>query len=184
MKIEETPLKDLFIITPVVLKDERGFFMEVFHHKKFKELGLDLSFVQDNQSRSQKNVIRGLHFQWNKPLGKLIRVSQGRAFMVVVDIRKDSDTFGKWFGLELDDKEHKMIYAPPGFATGFYAREEITDIVYKYTAFYNKEGESNIVWNDPQIGIKWPIDKPLLSERDKNAQTLNMWSSRAESTIF
>jgi len=184
VKIEENKIKGLYIITPTIHSDDRGFLMEVFHEGKFKEAGIEVKFVQDNQSQSQKNVVRELHFQWDKPLGKLFRVIRGSAFMVAVDIRKNSETLGQWFGEEFNEENKKIIFAPPGFATGFCALEDKTDIQYKYTALYNPDGESNILWNDKRIGIKWPIENPILSERDSAAQTLDEWLIRPESNYF
>src|SRR5581483_962514 len=156
MKFETTPLEGLIVITPDVFPDERGFFMKIWNGKEFREGGIPFEFAEDNQSQSKKNVVRGLHFQWDKPLGKLMRVPRGRAFVVAVDIRKKSPTLGKWFGAELNEDNKQFIFAPPGFACGFMSLEDKTEIHYKYTAPHNPAAESNIAWNDPKIGIAWP----------------------------
>jgi len=184
MKIEKTPIPDLCIITPEVYGDERGFFMEVYRADVFKDLGINDVFVQDNHSRSSKGVVRGLHFQWDGPMGKLMRVTRGNAFLVAVDIRKGSPTFGKWFGLEVSEDNKKQVYAPAGFARGFCALSDVTEIQYKCTSVYNKNAESGILWNDPAIDIKWPIDNPILSEKDTNAQVLGDWIKLPESDNF
>ncbi|TSC96827.1 MAG: dTDP-4-dehydrorhamnose 3,5-epimerase [Parcubacteria group bacterium Athens0714_26] len=184
MKIEKTDINDLYIITPEVFRDNRGFFIEVCRKDKFKEAGIDVDFVQFNQSQSKKGVVRGLHFQWDKPLGKLIRVTKGNAFVVVVDIRKKSDTFKQWFGLELSEDNKKLLYAPSGFAAGFCALSDLVDVQYGYTALYNSKAESNIIWNDLDIGIEWPIKNPIISDRDKNAQTFQNWVIRPESELL
>jgi len=174
-KFKEGPIKGLIIIEPTVYKDERGFFMEVYNYKEFKELGLDMAFVQDNHSRSKKGVLRGLHFQKNYPQGKLIRVIKGTIFDVAVDIRKDSPTFGKWFGIELSEENRLMFYIPEGFAHGFLVLSEEAEVLYKTTEYYYPEDEGGIIWNDPDIGIDWPIDKVeeiILSEKDKRWRRL------------
>jgi dTDP-4-dehydrorhamnose 3,5-epimerase len=184
MKLEKTNIQDLLIITPDVFEDERGFFMEVYRKDKFKEFGIDAEFVQDNHSRSTKNVLRGLHFQWEPPMGKLMRVTFGKAFLVAVDVRKKSDTFGNWFGVDVSAENKKQIYAPAGFARGFCVLSDVAEIQYKCTGSYNNKAESGILWNDPAIGIEWPVENPILSEKDKNAQTLNEWLKHLESDNF
>lgn len=184
MQIETGPLKDLFIITPKVLGDERGFFMEIFKKSILADAGITETFVQDNHSRSSKNIIRGLHFQWEPPMGKLMRVTRGSAFLVAVDIRKNSPTLGQWFGLEVSEENKKQVYAPAGFARGFCSLSDITEVQYKCTGEYNGKAESGILWNDPAIGIKWPVENPILSEKDQNAQTLEQWLSTPESDNF
>lgn len=167
MEVTETELKGLFILKPKVFEDERGYFFESYSQKLFKDAGLDLNFVQDNQSLSQKGVLRGLHFQ-NPPhaQGKLVRVITGAVLDVVVDIRKDSKTYGKWYGLELTEKNKWMMYVPPGFAHGFLTLENNTVFSYKCTNFYNKASEDCLLWNDKDININWNFDKPLLSAKD------------------
>ncbi len=184
MKIEKTGIADLFVITPDVLGDERGFFTEVWRKDKFKEAGIDADFVQQNHSGSAKNVLRGLHFQWEPPMGKLMRVTYGSAFLVAVDIRKKSSTFGKWFGIEASKENRIQVYAPAGFARGFCVLSDAAEIQYLCTGIYNKQCESGILWNDPKMGIKWPVQNPTLSEKDKNAQTLADWALRQESDNF
>ncbi len=184
ISIETTPIKDVIIVIPEVFEDERGFFMECYREDQFKELGLPANFVQDNHSRSVKNTVRGLHFQWDPPMGKLMRVTYGVAFLVAVDIRKGSPTFGKWFGMEVSAENKKQIWAPAGFARGFCVLSDFAEIQYKCTGIYNKKGEDGILWNDPQIGIEWPVKNPILSEKDKNAQPLSEWLKKEESNNF
>lgn len=184
MKIEKTEIEGVYVITPTFFEDDRGFFMEVYKKDQFKEAGLAMEFVQDNHSKSAKNVVRGLHFQWEPPMGKLMRVTAGRAFLVAVDIRKNSPMLGRWFGIEVGAEDKKQVYAPAGFARGFCALSEGTEIQYKCTGAYNKNCESGILWNDPEIGIKWPVENPILSEKDSKAQTLAEWLKRPESARF
>jgi len=182
--LEPTPLPGLIILHHTIAEDDRGFFMEVFARREFARLGLPTEFVQDNHSRSRKNVIRGLHFQWNPAQGKLIRVTVGEAFVVAVDIRKDSPAQGKWFARTMSSREKDHLWAPPGFATGFCALSEWTEVEYKCTAEYNPACESGIRWNDPRIGITWPIPSPILSSKDAVAQSLAEWLQRPESDSF
>ena len=184
MQIKELKLKGLYIIEPEVKQDNRGFFMEVFRWDLCKEHGLDLNFVQIGQSYSKKNVLRGLHFQFEKPLGKLIRVINGRAYAVFVDIRKKSATFKDWLGLELSVKNKLAIYAPPGFAFGFCVLGESAEVEYQHTELYNPKGEANIMWNDKDINIDWPINAPIISERDNSARSLAEWLGTAASDSF
>ena len=153
---------------------------DVFAH----EVGLNLNFVQDNHSKSAKGVVRGLHFQWEPPMGKLMRVSVGRAFVVAVDIRKGSATLGHWFGLEIDAETHIQIWAPAGFARGFCALTDVAEVQYKCTGIYNPAAESGIRWDDPDVAIDWPISHPILSDKDRNAQTLADWLTRPEAENF
>lgn len=182
MNIIETKIKGLLILEPRVFGDDRGWFMESFNQKNFEqaltERGLEVpSFVQDNHSYSQKGVLRGLHYQLNPHAqGKLVRVVQGRAWDVAVDIRQDSPTFGQWVGIELTAKNHKLFWIPEGFAHGFIALEDNTQFLYKTTNYYNKESEGAIIWNDPEVAIEWPlseIEEVLVSDKDKLASTLN-----------
>lgn len=185
MKVEKTPLADAFILTPKVYRDKRGFLMESYRRDTFRqELGVDPEFVQDIHSRSVKNVLRGLHFQWEPPMGKLMRVTMGDAFLVAVDIRKDSPTLGRWIGLEASAENMKQVWAPAGFARGFCALTDVADVHYKCSAIYNPACESGIRWDDPDIGIQWPVAAPLLSDKDRNAQTLAQWLARPESDSF
>jgi dTDP-4-dehydrorhamnose 3,5-epimerase len=173
--IESQQLKDILVIVPKVHRDERGFFMEVYHADQFKALGLPSAFVQDNHSYSRKGVVRGLHFQWNPPMGKLMRVSRGIAFLVAVDIRKGSPTVGKWFGLEVSAENAKQVWAPAGFARGFCALTDDVEVQYKCTGIYSANAESGIRWDDREIGIEWPLTEVQLSDKDRNAQTLTEW---------
>jgi dTDP-4-dehydrorhamnose 3,5-epimerase len=184
IKIASRQLNGLLVLEPEVFEDERGFFMEVFRADQFRELGLPADFVQDNHSRSQKGVLRGLHFQWQPPMAKLMRVTLGSAFLVAVDIRKGSPTLGQWFGIEVSAQNKKQVYAPAGFARGFCVLSDVAEIQYKCTGVYNSGGESGILWNDPAIGIEWPVEAPLLSEKDRRARTLAQWLASPESDHF
>ena len=168
MKLIETGIKDLYIIEPEVFGDNRGYFMESYNKNTFLKLGLDYDFVQDNQSKSKKGVLRGLHFQKKYPQAKLVRVIEGEVFDVAVDLRKNSPTFGKWFGVLLSDENKRMFIIPRGFAHGFVVLSESATFTYKCDEFYHPEDEGGINWNDKEIDIKWPIDfEPILSEKDK-----------------
>lgn len=184
LKIEQRHLGDLVVLAPQVFQDERGFFTEVFRADQFKAMGLPYEFVQDNHSGSVRGVLRGLHFQWEPPMGKLMRVTRGKAFLVAVDIRKGSPTLGKWFGAEIDSDSRKQVWAPAGFARGFCVLSDYAEIQYKCTGIYNNKGESGIRWDDPEIGIQWPIQDVQLSEKDKKAQTLKQWLSTPDSNNF
>ena len=177
-------LNGLHVLKPDVFGDFRGFFMESFHAERFRELGFPVDFVQDNHSRSAKGVVRGLHFQWDPPQGKLMRVTRGSAFCVAVDIRKGSPSYGEWYGLELSEENKLMIWGEAGYARGFCALEDDTEVQYKCTGIYNAKGESGILWNDPAIGIPWPIENNTLSDKDSQAQTLSEWEKRPESEGF
>lgn len=184
IKIESEHLNGLCVLVPEAFEDERGFFMETFRVDQFKALGLPHEFVQDNHSRSQKGVLRGLHFQWEPPMGKLMRVTYGSAYLVAVDIRKGSPTLGKWFGIEVSAQNKKQVWAPAGFARGFYTLSDYAELQYKCTGSYNKQGESGILWNDPELGIEWPVKELILSEKDKNAQTFSQWLQKPEANFF
>jgi dTDP-4-dehydrorhamnose 3,5-epimerase len=184
VRIESEHLNGIKVVAPEVFEDERGFFMEVFRVDQYKELGLPYEFVQDNHSRSQKGVLRGLHFQWEPPMGKLMRVTYGSAYLVAVDIRKGSPTLGRWFGIEISAKNKKQVWAPAGFARGFCVLSDFAEIQYKCTGIYNNKGESGILWNDPEIGVNWPVKDPVLSQKDQSAQTLAQWLERPESDNF
>jgi len=184
VKIESDHLNGLKVVVPGVFEDERGFFMEVFREDQFKALGLPHHFVQDNHSRSKKGVLRGLHFQWDPPMGKLMRVTLGSAFLVAVDIRKGSPSLGRWFGIEVSEKNKKQVWAPAGFARGFCVLSEVAEIQYKCTGIYNNMGESGFLWNDPEIGVEWPIENPILSEKDIQAQTFAQWLNTPGSDHF
>ena len=166
-----TPIKDLVVIVPKVFEDNRGFFMESYNFRDFRENGIDVIFVQDNHSKSKKGVLRGLHFQKKHPQGKLVRVIKGKVFDVAVDLRKGSPTFGKWFGIELSAENKKQLYIPVGFAHGFLSLDDDTEFVYKCTDYYYPEDECGIAWNDPDLNIKWPLDEVkevIISNKDKN----------------
>ena len=169
MNLIRTAIPDLLILEPKVFGDTRGFFLESFNAKSFREAtGLDVVFAQDNQSRSTKNVLRGLHYQIVHPQGKVVRVVRGAVFDVAVDIRKSSPTFGKWFGAELSETNHRQVWVPPGFAHGFVVLSDSADVLYKTTDIYAPEHERCIRWNDASIGIQWPIEgEPQLSAKDK-----------------
>jgi dTDP-4-dehydrorhamnose 3,5-epimerase len=164
------PMEGLWIIEPRPHTDIRGSFMEVYHYREFKQAGIPTQFVQDNESVSHKGVLRGLHFQGRFPQGKLVRVSQGKIFDVAVDIRPDSNTFGQWFGLELNSVNKRMLFIPPCFAHGFLAMSEPACVVYKCTDYYHSKDQSGILWSDPDLGIDWPdigMGEYILSEKDK-----------------
>jgi dTDP-4-dehydrorhamnose 3,5-epimerase len=182
--IESRHLNGVVVLCNEAFEDERGFFMEVFRADQFKALGLPSEFVQDNHSRSRKGVLRGLHFQWDPPMGKLMRVTSGSAFLVAVDIRKGSPTLGRWFGLEVSAANKRQVWAPAGFARGFCVLSDVCEIQYKCTGIYNKRGEGGIRWNDAEIGIEWPIQDPVLSSKDANAPTLREWLAMANSEHF
>ena len=186
IKIESQPLEGVTVLVPEVFQDSRGFFMETYREDQFEELGLPTRFVQDNHSRSSKGVLRGLHFQWEPPMGKLMRVTLGSAFLVAVDIRKGSPTLGKWCGIIASPENRKQVWAPAGFARGFCVLSDVAEVQYKCTGAYNSKGESGILWNDSAIGIDWPIkaSEIQLSDKDKNAQTLAQWLARPESDHF
>ena len=174
MHIIETDIPDLLIIEPKVFGDDRGFFMESWNEQTFAEAGLDQTFVQDNHSRSQQGTLRGLHYQTRLTQGKLVRVTQGKVYDVAVDLRKSSPTFGQWFGIELSETNHRMLWIPPGFAHGFYVISPIADFMYKCTNIYAPEHERTIRWDDETLAIEWPLiegERPLLSARDANGTT-------------
>ncbi len=179
---EETSIQDLYIIKPTVFGDERGYFFESYTKKDFEEIGFEMEFVQDNQSKSQKGVLRGLHLQSEHPQGKLVRVIKGKVFDVAVDLRKGSPTYGQYVGIELSAENKLMFYIPEGFAHGFLTLSEIAIFVYKTTEYYCSECNMGVVWNDPEIGIKWPltengIQEPVLSNQDKNLPNLTEFDS-------
>ena len=156
IKVTEQHINGLYVIEPTVHGDERGYFMETYNYNDMKEAGIDAVFVQDNQSLSTKGVLRGLHYQKEHPQGKLVRVIRGAVFDVAVDIRKGSDTYGRWFGVELSAENKKQFYISPGFAHGFIVLSDVAEFCYKCTDFYHPEDEGGIAWNDPSIGIEWP----------------------------
>jgi dTDP-4-dehydrorhamnose 3,5-epimerase len=169
-KIIETPIKDLLIIETKIFKDDRGFFLESYNLRDFEEIGLDLKFVQDNISKSKKGVLRGLHFQLRHPQGKLVRVISGRVYDVAVDLRVNSPTFGRWFGIELKGEDGLAFYIPEGFAHGFLTLEDNTYFFYKCTEFYYPDDDLGVIWNDPEINISWPLEgikELIISDKDK-----------------
>ncbi len=167
-KSEET-LEGLVLVTPNLFQDERGFFLETFNEKLYRDLGIDCSFVQDNHSYSQKGTLRGLHFQSSPGQDKLIRCAQGEIYDVAVDIRPESPTFGKWYGVILDSEKHQQLFIPKGFAHGFCVLSESAHVLYKVSSLYDPKTECGFRWDDPNVAVEWPIENPLVSERDKNA---------------
>ena len=173
MQIFETKIHGIKVIHPKVINDNRGYFFETFQKERYqKMLGINYEFVQDNYSRSFKNVLRGLHFQENNVQGKLLRVVQGEVFDVAVDIRKNSPTFGQWVGMILSAENNKQLWIPPGFAHGFLVLSDIADFEYKCTNYYDPHSERCLLWNDPTINISWPISNPILSDKDKLGKSL------------
>lgn len=173
MEIIDTPLVGVKIIQPKIFGDSRGFFLETFEKKRYQEmLNIDLDFVQDNHSRSSKGVLRGLHFQTQNPQGKLVRVVRGEVYDVAVDIRPDSASYGKWFGVLLSEENKTQFWVPPGLAHGFVVLSDVADFEYKCTDYYAPQLEGCLLWNDPEVGIDWKIENPLLSEKDKQGQLL------------
>lgn len=173
MEIIDTPLEGVKIIQPKIFGDSRGFFLETFEKKRYQEmLNIDLDFVQDNHSRSSKGVLRGLHFQTENPQGKLVRVVRGEVYDVAVDIRPDSPSYGKWYGVLLSEENKTQFWVPPGLAHGFVVLSDVADFEYKCTDYYAPALEGCLLWNDPEVGIEWPIENPLLSEKDKLGKTL------------
>ncbi|WP_114193588.1 dTDP-4-dehydrorhamnose 3,5-epimerase [Edaphovirga cremea] len=168
MQITDTKIEGAKIIQPKVFGDARGFFLETFEKKRYQEmLDIDLDFVQDNHSRSSRGVLRGLHFQKINPQGKLVRVVRGEVFDVAVDIRPDSPTYGAWEGVILSEENKTQFWLPPGLAHGFVVLSDVADFEYKCTDYYNPANEGCLLWNDPALGIEWPLENPLLSEKDK-----------------
>jgi dTDP-4-dehydrorhamnose 3,5-epimerase len=186
MKLTATPLSipDVVLLQHEVFEDDRGYFMEVYKRDQFRELDLPDVFVQQNESLSRRDVVRGLHFQWEPPMGKLMRVVQGAAFLVAVDIRPDSPTLGRWVGETVTAESRLQLWAPAGFARGLCALTDNTRVQYLCTGMYGANAESGILWNDPEIGIRWPIGNPRLSEKDRAAQTLRAWLARPEASAF
>ena len=179
MKITQTAIPDVLILEPQVFGDSRGFFFESFNARRFREVtGLAVDFVQDNHSRSARGVLRGLHFQVEQPQGKLVRAVRGAVFDVAVDIRPGSATRGRWVGVELSEDNHRQLWVPPGLAHGFLVLTDVADFLYKTTDYYAPQHERSLLWNDPTVGVDWPLDRlqgqaPVLSAKDAAAQT---WS--------
>ena len=168
--VETCHIESLKVITPAVFGDERGYFMETYNYNDYKAAGIDMEFVQDNQSMSTRGVLRGLHFQKQFPQGKLVRVVRGKVFDVAVDLRSDSKTYGKWFGVELSAENMKQFYIPEGFAHGFLVLSDEAEFCYKCTDFYHPGDEGGLAWNDPEIGVEWPLEEGvdlIISEKDQ-----------------
>ena len=173
MNVVETQLPGVLMIEPDVFGDHRGFFKETFQIERYQEAGIDLPFVQDNHSRSQRGVLRGLHWQKTRPQGKLVSCSLGTVFDVIVDVNLSSETFGTYVGVELSDTNHRQLWIPPGYAHGFCVLSETADFQYKSTDLYFPEDEGGLIWNDPEVGIEWPVESPSLSEKDLSLPTLD-----------
>ena len=172
MKVQSTQIPGVLIVEPTVFGDDRGFFLESFNEREMRNIGIDAHFVQDNHSRSQRNVLRGLHYQISQPQGKLVRVVSGKVFDVAVDIRRDSQAFGKWVGVELSAENKRILWMPPGLAHGFVVLSESADFLYKATDYYAQEFERTILWNDPDLAIDWPlVGQPILSSKDAAGKT-------------
>ncbi len=185
--IRRTAIPEVLVVEHETFQDERGFFMEVFRADLFAEyadLGLPSTFVQLNHSRSAKGVTRGLHFQWDPPMGKLMRVARGEAFIVAVDIRPGSPTLGRYVSLVATDENHLALWAPACFARGFATLSDIADVEYLTTGSYGPDAESGIAWDDPEIGIEWPVKEPILSARDSHAQSLAQWLAQPQARHF
>ncbi len=173
MKFTPTELAGVVLIEPRIHTDDRGYFVEVYHRLKFDEGGINATFVQDNRVRSTHGALRGLHAQVRRPQGKLVSVTRGEIFDVAVDIRRGSPTFGHWVGETLSAESFRMMYIPPGFAHGYCVTSDVAEVAYKCTELYDPGGEIVIAWNDPELGVRWPVDEPILSERDNNAPRLS-----------
>jgi dTDP-4-dehydrorhamnose 3,5-epimerase len=169
----DTELDGLVLLEPEVHRDERGFLLESFREAAWGELGVDVVFVQDTHSRSGRGTLRGLHFQITPGQAKLVRCLRGRIWDVAVDLRRDSPTFGQWAGYELDDDEHRQLFVPVGFAHGFCVLSEVADFAYKLSSYYDPAAEAGIAWDDPDVGVEWPISEPMLSDRDRTAPSLS-----------
>lgn len=178
MKIVETSLPGVRIVEPLVHRDERGFFLEVFHAAKFAEQGLDVEFVQDNHSSSRRGALRGLHLQTLEPQGKLVRCIEGEIYDVAVDVRRGSPQFARWLGVTLSASNFRQLWVPPGFAHGFAVLSEVAQVEYKCTTLYRPDADLSIAWNDPEIGVAWPVAEPLLSAKDARAARLTELADR------
>jgi dTDP-4-dehydrorhamnose 3,5-epimerase len=183
-EVESRHLGEVVVLVPKAFADHRGYFMETYREDQFLDLGLPGSFVQDNHSYSKKGVVRGLHFQWEPPMGKLMRVTRGAAFLVAVDLRLGSPTLGKWVGVEASADNRKQVWAPASFARGFCALTDNAEVQYKCTGVYNSKAESAIRWNDPAIGIEWPLQDVIISEKDRNAPGLAEWLASPNASHF
>jgi dTDP-4-dehydrorhamnose 3,5-epimerase len=181
MNIKKLNIEDILLIEPDVYEDQRGFFMEVFHHNHYSQIMNHRNFVQDNLSFSKRHTLRGLHFQIKHPQAKFVQAISGEIFDVAVDIRKESPTFGRWIGEILSDQNRRQLFIPEGFAHGFCVLSETAHVLYKCTEIYYPEDDNGIVWSDPDIGIDWPIKDPILSEKDKHLPSLTSFQSKQRS---
>ncbi|GGE31696.1 dTDP-4-dehydrorhamnose 3,5-epimerase [Halopseudomonas oceani] len=168
MKVQQTTLPGVLLLQPQTFGDERGFFLESFQSQRYRDIGIELPFVQDNHSRSGRGVLRGLHFQRTRPQGKLVRVSRGSVFDVVVDINPQSATFGQHVAATLSDENHLQMWIPPGYAHGFCVTSDVADFEYKCTDYYLPSDEGGVLWSDPELAIEWPVADPILSDKDRN----------------
>jgi dTDP-4-dehydrorhamnose 3,5-epimerase len=185
--VSQTSLPDVLVVEHEIFEDDRGFFVEVYRADQFAahaDLGLPSTFVQLNHSRSVRGVVRGLHFQWDPPMGKLMRVVRGEAFLVAVDIRPDSATLGRYESIVASDRNHLQLWAPASFARGFCALSDVAEVEYLTTGTHNPTAESVVRWDDPNIGIDWPVRQPILSSKDAEAQSLAEWLDRPEAQAF
>lgn len=176
MNVIETVLPGVLIIEPKVFGDSRGFFLETFHKQRYEDAGVPgsgLEFVQDNHSRSRKGVLRGLHFQLENPQGKLVSAGTGAVFDVAADVNPDSPTYGRWVGVELNEENHRQLWIPPGYAHGFCVLSDVADFQYKCTALYHPQSDAGVAWDDPELAIEWPIESPLLSDKDRTLPKLS-----------
>jgi len=183
-EVESRHLEEVVVLAAKAFADQRGYFMESYREDQFRELGLPGNFVQDNHSYSKKGVVRGLHFQWEPAMGKLMRVTRGTAFLVAVDLRVGSPTLGKWVGVEASPENRRLVWAPASFARGFCALTDDVEVQYKCTGLYNSKAESAVRWDDAEIGIEWPVQDPIISEKDRNAQTLAQWLASSNARQF
>jgi dTDP-4-dehydrorhamnose 3,5-epimerase len=181
MKVTELELPGARLIEPSVHEDTRGFFVETWSRSRYADAGIDVAFVQDNHSRSVGGTLRGLHYQHAPGQAKLVRVARGRIFDVAVDLRPDSPTFGRWKGVELDDQRHHQLFLPVGFAHGFCVLSEVADVVYRVSSPYAPDAERTIAWDDPELGIEWPVEAPLLSPRDRSGTAFADLRGRGQS---
>ncbi len=172
MKVTESRLKGVYLIKPRVFEDSRGFFLETYNRDRYRDHGIEVDFVQDNYARSPRGILRGMHYQIKHSQAKLVWVPEGEVYDVVVDLRKDSLTFGQWDGYTLSSKNKHQLFVPTGFAHGYCVTSETADFMYKCSDFYYPEDEGGLIWNDPKVGIEWPIEDPVLSEKDQNNPTL------------
>jgi dTDP-4-dehydrorhamnose 3,5-epimerase len=178
MHVEDLPLAGLKLVRPKVFGDSRGFFLETYNAPRYRAAGIDCAFAQDNHSRSVKNTLRGLHYQSHPGQAKLIRAASGRIFDVAVDIRPDSPTFGRWYGAYLDATEQAQMFIPVGFAHGFCVVSDMADVLYKTSNVYDAATECGFAWDDPDVGVSWPVTEPILSERDVNAESFAKFRQR------